>query len=66
MTIEEFVAFGQAADVWIYTSYDVNDVLANFATDLKNFTSVKNKKVYDYQGFGPLAWFEERLALPGK
>ena len=66
MTTQEFVAFGKNADVWIYTSFDINDVLANYSSDLKEFVSVQNKAVYDYQGEGSSAWFEERLAEPGK
>jgi len=65
MTTEEFVAFGKDADVWIYTSPGFDTTLANFTGDLANFTSVLNKQVFDTQGSGSDAWFEERLAEPG-
>jgi hypothetical protein len=66
MTTEEFVAFGKDADVWIYTWSDANDVLAQFEEELKDFVSVKKEKVYDTSASGINAWFEYRLAEPGK
>jgi iron complex transport system substrate-binding protein len=65
MTTEEFVAFGKDADYWIYTSSDFNVALADFDEDLKDFLSVKNEQVFDTQGSGSSAWFEQRLAEPG-
>jgi iron complex transport system substrate-binding protein len=66
MTTEEFVAFGKDADVWIYPGGDANDVLAQFEEELKDFVSVKNKKVYDTSASGISSWFEYRLAEPRK
>lgn len=65
MTTEEFVAFGKDADFWIYTSSDFNVALADFGEDLKDFLSVKSEQVFDTQGSGSSAWFEQRLAEPG-
>jgi hypothetical protein len=66
MTTEEFVAFGKDADVWIYTGSDANAALAQFEAELKDFVSVKSKKVYDTSASGISGWFEYRLAEPGK
>lgn len=66
MTTEEFVAFGKDADIWIYTGNDANSVLDQFKEELKDFVSVKNETVYDTLASGSSAWFEYRLAEPGK
>lgn len=65
MTTEEFVAFGQDADIWIYTSSDFDNMYADYEDVLVNFTSINNQEVYDTEGSGAGAWFEQRLAEPG-
>jgi hypothetical protein len=65
MTTQEFVDFGKDADYWIYTSPDAIDALADFAEELKDFVSVKNETVFDTEGQGGGAWFEQRVAEPG-
>ena len=62
MTTEEFVAFGQDADHWIYPSSNWNDVYAANEQILNQFVSVANRSVFDYQGQGSNAWFEQRFA----
>lgn len=66
MTTEEFVAFGQNADIWIYTSPDFDNAFATFGADLASFVSIQNEEVYDTEGQGAGTWFEQRLAEPGK
>jgi hypothetical protein len=66
MTTEEFIEFGQDADIWIYTSPDFDNALANFGANLTDFVSIQNEQVYDTEGQGAGAWFEQRLAEPGK
>ena len=65
MTTEEFVAFGKDADYWIYTSPDFNNAFSEFEDDLKDFVSVQNEQVFDTEGNGGSAWFEQRIAEPG-
>eukprot|EP00934_Nitzschia_sp_Nitz4_P008356 Nitzschia sp. Nitz4//scaffold78_size91513//32288//33716//NITZ4_004922-RA/size91513-snap-gene-0.134-mRNA-1//-1//CDS//3329558109//8346//frame0 len=64
MTTEEFVAFGKDADVWVFPSSGFEDTLTMFAAELADFKSVQNQQVYDNQGSGISAWFEQRLAEP--
>ena len=65
MTTEEFVEFGKDADYWIHPSPDFSNTLADFKDELKDFVSVKNEQVFDTEGI-PGAWFEQRLAEPGR
>ena len=46
----------------IYPSKTFNDVYDQKKDMLDQFKSVQNKNVYDTQGGGPLAWYEQRLA----
>lgn len=68
MTTEEFVAFGKDADIWIYSggSYgdEVDNILAKYSEEVKDFKSVKNNKVYDVTGQTMDAWFAERIVEP--
>jgi len=66
MTTEEFIAFGKDADIWIYPSPDFEQTLTDFGDVLAAFVSVKKQAVYDTEGSGPNAWFEQRLVEPGK
>lgn len=61
MTDEEFMEFGKDADIWIYPSSDFNDIYASNKDMLDNFKSVMDEEVYDNQGQGQTAWFEQRL-----
>merc|ERR1712232_563801 len=63
MTDAEFEAHAKDADVWIYPSPGFNDILAQ-KSFLNTFASVQNQQVFDYQGSGEQAWFEQRLAEP--
>jgi iron complex transport system substrate-binding protein len=65
MTTEEFVAFGSQAEYFIYVGPGWEETMAMFGTELSEFVSVKSQQVYDYQGLGPNAWFEQRLVEPG-
>jgi iron complex transport system substrate-binding protein len=62
LTTDELVALGKDADYWIYPSPDWNTTYYLFKNQLDTMKSVQNKKVYDYQGLGMNAWFEERFA----
>lgn len=66
MTTEEFMEFGKDADVWIYTSTNFEDMLSEFGDNMTDFVSIQNQEVYDTQGSGANAWFEQRLAEPGR
>ena len=66
MTTEEFIDFGKDADIWIYTSPDFENAMTTFAANLTDFVSIQNKLVFDTEGSGAGAWFEQRLVEPGK
>ena len=66
MTTEEFIKFGKDADIWIYTSPDFENAFTTFEANLTDFVSIQSKLVYDTEGSGAGAWFEQRLAEPGK
>ena len=59
---EEFLAFGQNADVWVYKSQYWDKVFALKADYLQQFKAYKNKKIFDTQGVSPNSWYEQRLA----
>jgi hypothetical protein len=62
LTDEEFAEFGKNAEHWIYTGPTFDDDY-NLKKDLLDqFKSVQNKQVFDTQGQGPYAWYEQRLA----
>jgi hypothetical protein len=62
LTDDEFLELGKDATTWIYPSKTFNDVYDQKKDMLDQFKSVQNKNVYDTQGGGPLAWYEQRLA----
>lgn len=64
MTIDELVAFGQDADVWIYVSPNWESAYGTFREDLDQMKAVQRQQVYDHQAYGQNAWFEERFAFP--
>ena len=66
MTAEEFFEFAKDADHFIYAASDWDATFETFKAELSEFKSVKNKEVYDTQGSGPNAWFEQRYAEFGK
>ena len=66
LTAEEFVAAAKDADIWLAPTYDAENTLTEYADLLKDFKSVKAEQVYDYLGQGASAWFEQRIAEPGK
>lgn len=61
-TIEEVMNIGLDADYWIFPGSNWDATYANFSQQLDQFKSVKNEHVYDVQGSGFNAWFEERYA----
>ena len=65
MTDEEFLEHGKDADHWIVPSPDWNTLYAEKSNILDGFKSVQNERVFDNQGKGPNAWFEQRLAEYG-
>jgi len=65
MTTEEFLAFGKDADHWIYPSVNWNSIYAENEAVLSQFKSVMAESVFDYQGGGSNAWFEQRFAEYG-
>jgi len=67
MTTTEFVSFAKNADVWVYASGDWDSVYTNdfrMQSELRSMRSVRTRQVFDYQGNGPNAWFEQRMAEP--
>jgi ABC-type Fe3+-hydroxamate transport system substrate-binding protein len=66
MNDEEFFAFAKDADHFIYTADNWDATFDKFKTELSEFKSVKNEEVYDTEGSGNGAWFEQRLAEFGK
>jgi ABC-type Fe3+-hydroxamate transport system substrate-binding protein len=61
LTTAEFVQVGKDADYWFYVAPDWNVTFPTYASQLATMKSVQTKKVFDYQGSGPNAWFEERI-----
>ena len=59
---EEFLEFGKDADIWIYSSQFWDDMYEQKKDIVDQFKSVQNQQVYDTQGQGPNAWYEQRLA----
>jgi hypothetical protein len=59
---EELLSIGKDAGVWIFPSSTWDTLYEEKKDLLDQFKSVKNKKVYDTQGGGENAWFEQRLA----
>jgi len=59
---DELLELGKDADVWIFPSNRWDDVYAAHNKTMDQIKAVKNKQVYDNQGSGTNAWFEQRLA----
>lgn len=66
MTSEEFFQFAKDADYLIYIDSNWDKVYNKFEAELSEFKSVKNQQVYDTQGSGSSAWFEQRVAEFGE
>ena len=62
MSTEDFVEFGKDADYFIFPSPDWDSTYELFKDQLDTMKSVQNDQVYDYQGSGSNAWFEQRIA----
>jgi iron complex transport system substrate-binding protein len=62
MSLEEVVEFGKDADVWIFPAPNWDETYELFGPQLDAMRSVRSGQVYDYQGAGENAWFEERYA----
>lgn len=63
-TLDQVLAIGQDADVWVYTQTDSDwdTTYAAFQNELDTMKAVQKKKVYDLQASGMNAWFEQRYA----
>ena len=59
---DELLELGKDADVWIYPSNTWDKVYAEKKDIMDQFKAVQNRKVYDTQGQGSNAWYEQRLA----
>lgn len=59
---EEFLELGRNADVWIYPSQFWESLFDNKQSVIEQVKAYQNKEVYDTQGGGPNAWYEQRLA----
>ena len=59
---EEFLEFGKDADVFIFPAFIWDSLYEEKKAMLDQFKSVQNQKVFDVQGQGSGAWFEQRLA----
>jgi len=61
-TTEAFVELAAGVEHWIYSSTNWDTAFALHGEVLSNFKSVQKKQVFDTNGAGPYAWFEDRLA----
>ena len=59
---EEVFELAKDADIFIYSGTNWDATYAKFNETLDQFKSVQNKMVFDIQGQGPAAWFEQRYA----
>lgn len=66
LTTEDFVVFAKDIQHWIYAASDWTTVYTKFEDQLNTIRSVKAQQVWDNQGAGPTAWYEDRLAEYGK
>jgi iron complex transport system substrate-binding protein len=62
LSTEELVQLGQDADYFFFPAPYWNDTYATFGGLLDQLPAVRNRQVYDYQGSGENAWFQERFA----
>ena len=59
---DELLELGKDADIWIFPSNRWDSVYESKSEVLDQFKAVQNQQVYDNQGSGSNAWFEQRLA----
>ncbi|KAG7354432.1 periplasmic binding protein [Nitzschia inconspicua] len=59
---EEVLQLGKDADIFVFPSLFWDTVYEQKRDVLDQFKAVQNKNVYDTQGGGPNAWYEQRLA----
>lgn len=59
---EELLELGKDADVWIYASSTWDTVYEQKKELMDQFKAVQNEAVYDTQGQGSNAWYEQRYA----
>lgn len=62
LTTSELVELGKDADIWFFPAPYWNTTYATYGDELSEMKSVQAKQVYDYQGSGEDAWFQERFA----
>lgn len=62
VTDTDLLELGKDADVWVYASQTWDTVYEQKKDLLDQFKAVQNQQVYDTQGQGANAWFEQRLA----
>ncbi|KAL3920225.1 MAG: hypothetical protein SGILL_003368 [Bacillariaceae sp.] len=59
---DELLELGKDADIWIFPSNRWDSVYALKNETMDQFRAVQNEQVYDNQGSGSNAWFEQRYA----
>ena len=59
---DEILELGKDADIWIFPSNRWDSVYESKSEVMDQFKAVQNQQVYDNQGSGSNAWFEQRLA----
>jgi hypothetical protein len=59
---QQLLDIGKDADIWIYPSDTWDAVYEQKKAILDQFKAVQNKQVFDTQGGGNSAWYEQRLA----
>jgi iron complex transport system substrate-binding protein len=64
MNITEFVEFAKDADIWIYPSGGIETILNAYSTELEGVKAFQLDQVYDNQGHGEDAWFNDRKVEP--
>lgn len=58
----DLLEIGRDADVWVFASPNWDTMYEQKKEVLDQFKAVQNQQVYDTQGQGANAWFEQRLA----
>jgi len=59
---QQLLELGKDADVWIYSGTNFESVYEEKKEFMDQFKAVQDELVYDIQGQGSTAWFEQRLA----
>lgn len=62
LSTEEFLDVAKDAEYWIFPASYWNRTYAEFSETLDGLASVQRRQVYDFQGSGEDAWFQERYA----